>query len=381
MNSMLKIHPTFFFSSLFFCGTLLHAGASPSNLESSLPNPLIIIGKYLVYTFYTMSVLSWFLAMRGKIKFRNSPATFFILAYIPLLLYAIAENNDIVRYLSIILLILTTTVFFEKHFKQYSTEELIGFTIPGVILFVIVSIIYSIDPYNSGLRISGYMTNPNGFALALVVSGILLSAHKFNYLIFILLAHSTLFSLILFSGSKASMIAYGLVILFFLKQKNTSTFVKFFFLSLILLVSFHAEDNLLQSRAFQLDAASLLESGRGELNSKSLLLIKDSPFIGHGMTKHEELLATGNVHNSYTRIFLMVGIPFGVLYFAFLFYGLLLAYFFSPENNTKVFWIIVPIISVGEDYLVGIGSFFFLTFILMLSFLKTNRLNSNKKWK
>ena len=369
---------------LFLSGTLLHSGESLSNAGFIPPLFLIQAGQFYVYAFYAVAVAAFFIKKSNySLNLAQGSYIYFGLGYVTLFLISIIYLEDIERYflLAITTLLVPNAVkiFFGQGKLKIYTDGLVL----GALIYVLTSLAIGFFNFNPDGRFSGYMSNPNAFALSTTICLLILLYFLDRGAIFKSLAVAICLYLIYISGSRAStygsLLAVAVWLWFQLKSKFSpvallAIILIIFTPTIIALTWLEIED---LGRAFQTKEV-FSDSGRDIIYAQAIDLISRNQLTGYGMSAHEDLLGTGNVHSSYLRIFFMVGLPAGIIFFTLYFIGLFRAYLNSPQRGIwRPYALILPLLLIGEDYIVGVGSFYFLSFLLILSIELVERSSNN----
>jgi hypothetical protein len=75
----------------------------------------------------------------------------------------------------------------------------------------------------------------------------------------------------------------------------------------------------------------------------------------------------GNVHNSYLRVAVMLGLPLATTFFVFFFAFLAYVFILRVSPYIKFYFLGLPFAFFGEDYISGVASPFFPFFIFILA--------------
>ena len=324
----------------------------------------------IAYVFYLILIILFcFFGIARVSKHWRLFKPFFILvfSYFILLFWALVTANDYVRYFVIFLSVLLCPigllyVIEETDFKFFSKSVFYTFC-----LFVFLSVVYSFLNYATHPRVSGIHNNPNlmGIWLISLLTVALYLKDYINRSVFFLFL-VVVSVLIILTGSRLAFAA-----LFIMYTPIFLKFKFFSFLSLAFLIAyFLGNGNSLDMgfRAIEIGSA-VSDSGRSLIWDRAIECINTELLVGHGMGGAESCVKIGNVHNSYLRIAVMLGIPLAILFF--------LSYFFflakvltTPVNVfIKLYFIGLPIAFFAEDYLVGFASPFFPFFLFMLALL------------
>jgi hypothetical protein len=360
-------------SLVLFCGTLLHSGRSDSN-TGWVPHPLVIqVGQLAVYATYFGLIVYFTLSfIKGGSRLYRGGYVYVGMAYAFLFAIALAHTDDVLRYFLLAAFSLCIPQALADIQRKKGHEKVIsdGMQAWALIYILMSAAGYVLNDAPSG-RLSGYMTNPNSFGFSIVIA-LLFTLFIGRYS----LARRIVVALIAFylihaTGSRLSALAAAVVILYWIATKANSARTSF--LSILLCITMaciyflvtNADDN---DRSLQF-ASAFSDSGRDVLYQEAVQAIARNPVLGHGMTAHEVLLGTGNIHSSFIRLGFMVGIPLAGIFFLIYACGLFVVFKKAFKGSVlRPFVLILPLFLIGEDYVVGVGSFFYLVLLVMMSF-------------
>ncbi|QRF59005.1 O-antigen ligase [Variovorax paradoxus] len=357
---------------LFLCGTLLHSGESDSNTGWAPPALIVQIGQFSVYTAYGLLLVCFVLILFQR-NFRFYGGGYFQvgMAYVFLLAIAVAHTDDLVRYLVLAITSICIPQVLLKLQKRKGHEEVI---LDGMqawaLMYTLISVSgFLINDAPSG-RLSGYMTNPNSFGFSMVVALLVnLFIGRYSF------AKKTVIGLVEFylihaTGSRLSVLAAAIVVMYWIVARARSSKAGFaplvFFAITVCIYLLIFQNPSEGDRGLQF-ASAFSDSGRDILYQQAIQGIARNPILGYGMTAHELILGTGNVHSSFLRLGFMIGLPLAAVFFLFYAYGLFSVYKMSAKGSMlRPFVMVIPLFFVGEDYIVGVGSFFYFVFLAMM---------------
>ncbi|MGL1028209.1 O-antigen ligase family protein [Vibrio vulnificus] len=362
-------------SILVFTAPLIHIAGydNPFFLNSRLAFPpyLSTFFSWLLYLVY-MLFLFFSINKLKRIFDRNLTIRIFplFLSYCILLVFAIASFSDVSRYvlLTMMVIIVPSAVYFLLNTENEYIEAIKKYSV----FYVVFSFVFVVLNYNPGMRSTGMLGNPNIFSATLLFHLAFLLEYsnrirriRYNYVIITIIT-----SMIFMSGSRSALLVAFLILLpSLLKNKlNFSIICAFMLASLFYFGGNELE--FLTSR-FSIDAYENVasQSGRRVIWESAVYYIKQDYLVGWGMDSPQKLLDTGNVHSSYYRIMLMIGIPLSILSFISMSAFLLFITFSRNISELNIFIVSFFILSLGEDFLVGIGSAMFYYFIISIPLL------------
>ncbi len=260
-----------------------------------------------------------------------------------------------------------------------------------IILIGLMVVFYGVivNPNFFGMRYSGPFGNPNslGFLSALLFGLTYLKSTKNYKTIFILIF---LLFLVMLSGSRA---AFGGVILAILLQ-GTFSFKKILYIIAGIIALIGAQNIASKvgvhtglERIIKSEKSNELLSGREKEYALGILTIKESPILGNGLDKYAWISPkiiresglrridpnfVGNPHNSYIAMFIMYGIPTGLIILVVLIYYILKIIFTGVKQQDLLFLLLYTFIgSFFESRLFGVSGFEGLLFWIVLPLILT----------
>lgn len=320
----------------------------------------------VAYIFYFF--LIFLFAFLGFVKLRTNwklytPMLLLIFSYFILIFWSLVTSSDQVRYLAIFLSVLLCPIGLLYTLERIDLNFLAKIIVFVLSFLVFLSAIYSYLNLSTNFRVSGIHNNPNlmGMWLISLLAVVLYFQQSINKnIIFLFVIVVT--ALVIFSGSRLSFgVLIILLIPFLLKFKLLSIIIFLFF---ILYLFLGGGD--LDFRSVNMSSA-VSDSGRIFIWNRAFECINTEPLIGHGMYGAGDCVKNENVHNSYLRLAVMLGIPLTIFFF-FFFLSFLFKVFIAPVNPfIKFYFLGLPLAFFAEDYIVGFASSFFAFFIFMLA--------------
>lgn len=359
--------------SMFFV-PLVHSGVDIDWLNRInkwlyLPSWVSGVSSVFLFAIYFFSIFYSIYNRKLILEINYIPI---VLIYFLLFVFSLVSFSDVLRYILLFLIIITYPVIIEVLMNDKGVKF-----IPLIIkAYILISLLFCIANF-SFYRFNGMLGNPNIFAAVLLFqSFILLSFNKINedknidLFLFIILI------LMIGSGSRSSILFYLSSYLFFIvkyRKKYLFFIIPVFIFSVhrIIILEPHYFDRVME--LFEGVSAIAKSSGRSDFWYIVAQKILQKPYIGYGMNAPIDVVGSGNIHNSYLRLALMIGVPLTFFIMILLSISLLLS--FINKNNCFFILLSFCMISFGEDFLVGIGSaclFFFL-----FSFHLENKINQN----
>ncbi len=367
---------------MIFLATFIHVPGIDhvfTNTEVKPISPTLgLIASFTLYIYYIGYIV---FSVKFGLKIRPSGLCI-SLGYLILLIFSLGYGEDVVRYSMLFLLALTFTNS-KTYLEIGGLEKYLRCNQYAGILFFIVSAIFDGLYASPGVRLSGYTSNPNIFgALLLYFLCINLTLYDLDGVKNKILdvAISIAFGLyILLSGSRSAIAGCLLVAIYYTVRKN---FIIGFIVILLIMSSFgfvlvNDTDNfnVLINRIESI-SESFEVSGRSDIIEVAFKYISQNWYLGNGMISQELYLGTGNVHNSYVRIIFMVGVAFGFISCGLIILGNVIAFLKSNIQSFafKIFPLFVLGMSIGEDYLVGVGS------CLMFYYFQNMKISANFRY-
>jgi hypothetical protein len=356
---------------LVFFAPLIHIAGEDNpfftNSRIEIPAYFSTVFSYSLFILYLFSafltiVNGRFFPYKEVVK-ETAPIIF---AYCFLFIASISYQSDMARYFLIVIVMLTFPIVINFLLNNYS-----GYlkAIKDVsLLYVFFSFVFVIVNFFPGLRITGMLGNPNIFSATLLfhLAFLIAYSHGVERIRNLNLIVTVLIIFIFLSGSRSALLcAFFISAPMMYKRK---IYFSLIFLACVIFSPLYLDFNFLIDR-FSLSAYENIaaESGRSLIWKNALFYINRDIMFGWGMNAPMDLLDTGNIHNSYYRVILMVGAPLAVLFCFFL--VLFIINTFRDVNKfseLKVFILSFFLLSIGEDFLVGIGSAMFYYFLLAI---------------
>ena len=370
VENILKIKKNIFFLLppviFLLVGSLL--GTAPIENEVfvskryEFPRAIIPLAYYFYFLFITLFLFLGFLRVI-KNPLLLKPMLLLIFSYFILMVWSFFTYSDQLRYFSIFLMVLLCPVGILYMIERVDFVHLARSYVLLLLLLLFLSAIYSYLNFSMNFRISGIYNNSNLMGMWLV-SSLAVTLYFEQYikkqLVFLILA--VIVFLVLLTGSR---LAFGvlcfLLVPYVLKHSFLSIFV-FVFTAVFML--FSVVD--LGFRAVEIGSA-ISDSGRGHIWSMAIQCIYSEPLLGNGMLGAQNCVNTVNVHNSYLRIALMLGIPLASLFFIFFFSFIAKVLIGRVNLFIKFYFLGLPLLFFAEDYVVGLASPFFPFYIFMLA--------------
>lgn len=330
-------------------------------LANALPSTVRDIASLIRWLlFVIISLASVFLISNKKNEYKISlPVVLFSGFYFIQLLYALIDGYDIDRFffLTIFSILVPPFISFVFYYRINILKKIIYL----ILIFLAISLVLNGHLILSGQRFLGFMNNPNAYGISALfwLLILLLANHhslvnkKLFYILFIALILT-----VLLSGSRNALVG-AVLILFFHYQKSLNKLIitGIIILIAILITTYFIDVSFISDRLLNI-SDSYEDSGRSEIWKRSYFAIKSNLWWGNGMNANQIIADTGNMHNSYIRFTLNMGLFFTLIVISFY----LLIIYTCLRNNKKiptllsVFLVIYGLMNVGEDYFVGLGS-------------------------
>lgn len=324
-----------------------------------------IISKISYFAYFLSVTILAFLGLLRVFKINKTltPILFLVFSYFILVFWSLFTFSEQIRYLTIFFSILLCPVGLSYVIERIDLNKFSKSIIVILSLLLFFSVIYSILNYSTHPRVSGIHNNPNlmGMWLVSLLSIILYLDKKIDKKIIFTFIAIVAF-LVIFSGSRLAFGALFIVLIPFLfKHKalfvSALLFVSIYFLLVGVNFDFRAVDM----------SSAVSDSGRIHIWSRAFTCISSEPLVGHGMLGAENCVNSGNVHNSYLRVSVMLGIPLALVFFSS-FFAFLAKVMISPVSPyIKFYFLSLPALLFAEDYIVGFASPFFPFLIFMLA--------------
>jgi hypothetical protein len=337
-----------------------------------IPNWVAIFSsfiRWLIFVYILVRVIQKY--SRCSSYFTKYNFLFSLFYFVPLI-YSIITFTEVLRHFGLFLFSLVLPLFLtmvldlnKQVFKQ------IGWI---VIFLVFINYYVSFGLISLGYRFQGALVNPNLYSvLALFWLLLLLSKDIVSILdsvVILLLSGS-----IIFSGSRNGLIGLIIILLFYVFNKMNIKLIIFIVLFIFLSNTYFSD---YYSR--YTDMMNLIDSsGRGEIWELASRYISLNFFLGNGLDSPEILLGTGNVHNSYVRYLLTMGVPIGAFAISILMFFLFFQICDNHLNRNKplgIFFLIFLVSSFGEDFFVGFGSSIFICINLTIAYISLEEKNN-----
>ncbi|WP_353661126.1 O-antigen ligase family protein [Hydrogenimonas sp. SS33] len=235
-----------------------------------------------------------------------------------------------------------------------------------------------------GGRYTGPFGNPNSLGwLSSLLFGLTYLGKKQSPKTYAMLLF--LLAMVMMSGSRASM--GGVVLAILLKGRLTpkKIFILAFGIAMLFAlqnVASHFGVTTGLDRIIKSEKNNRLLSGRASEYALGILTVKEAPITGHGLDKYayisERILRisgilrkdpnfVGNPHNSFIAMFVMYGIPIGLLVFLTLVLYILKVAFSGIDRKDLLFAVLFSFIAATfESYLFGVSGFEGLIFWMAL---------------
>lgn len=345
---------------------------SQSTMLLSVPPIISIISFYARWIIFIILLLYFLLSTNALTQYITKYNLLFLLFYIFPLLYALFTLTDVFRYFSLAVLafvlpiVITSQIEEEKGFLKMNNFQKI------ILLFIILSIVVSGTAVISGLRFQGILGNPNMYGISAVFWLALIQLCQKTKLNLILTV--VIFITILLSGSRGSLVAGLVVILFAYSQYLKKLLAGLVIITILITVLSNYIDLGFIFDRFGDISNSAGDSGRQPIWDKAFQFINLNPF-GYGMNAPLELIGTGNVHNAYIRFLLTMGYPMTIITLACFFLLLWVAVKDKMTPKPLVGFLFgYALANYGEDFFVGVGSSMFIYVVLTIGMLSYSNL-------
>lgn len=347
-------------------GSLLGTVSNNPNNAIFRPNSLpIVISTIANYLYICLIII---VSIYGFIKLLLTrsiylPHLLLSTSYLIILIWSVVTKADIFRYFVLFISILLCPIGLSHLIKKIHLSTLSKSTNLLLLSLLLLSFIYSMLNISYNPRVSGIFNNPNLFGLWIVASLVVfLIFHKgINPLltwIYVLIAAI----LVILTGSRLAFLL-SIIILYPLMLKHRKYI---FLISLTLIPIFIIQGVNLEFRALEVDSA-ISDSGRSLIWEIALSCINSEPLIGLGMLGHIDCTGFGNVHNSFLRIAIMIGLPLTIIFY--ILYFLAVFKFYKSSNNIYIgfYFLMLPFSLFGEDYIVGFATPYFAFLVLLVA--------------
>lgn len=305
----------------------------------------------------------------GLIRFTKDfrifkPMLMLIFSYFILFFWAIVNSSDYLRYFILLFSILLCPIGILYAIERVNFHNLSRVVVFISSILIILSVIYSYLNLPDLSRISGIHNNPNlmGAWLISLLTVILYFSKGINKNIIYIIV-TIVMLLVLLSGSRLAFIVLFILLIPFIFKYKFFSILAFIFIFFYLLLS----GDETTFRAVEVGSA-VSDSGRESIWERTIECIYLEPLVGHGMFGAENCVNRPNIHNSYLRLALMLGIPLTIVFFLSFFTFLVKSIFLQVNSYIKLYLIGIPLMFFAEDYVSGFASPFFpfLVFILAL---------------
>lgn len=299
-----------------------------------------------------------------------------IFGYFTLAIWAFASNSEQLRYVLLFLGVLLTPAGLNMLLKKSNPVKIRRFVFFTFFIFVGATYFFSFLNLSISTRVSGFHNNPNLMGMW-VVSFLAVflyfaeNSKKSTSIIGVTLC----MILVLMTGSR---LAFGLFLLLIVPVIARKKYLPLLLgIGVFLIVFLYLGEIELTSRGLYL-ANAISDSGRNLIWIQAKECINQSWLVGHGMNGGVECVKSDNLHNSYLRLFVMLGTPLAVIFFIAFFLFTWKVLFSEVNQVLKFYFLGLPLAFFAEDYVVSFASPFFPFFLLMLSLLIYDRRKRNR---
>lgn len=371
-NDLLIIFIIFFILSASFLGT-----GQIQNENHVLKTYVLPYFIGYVNTFIYLFLILIFTTV-GFISFINNHKTYkpmlpLLFSYFILFFWSIITFSDQLRYLLLFLSIFLCPIGIKFFLEKLNFIYLAKYIFFIAFILIFSSAIFSYLNFPELSRVSGIHNNPNlmGMWLVSILTVVLYFSDFINkkYL-YMVVALGTI--LVIFSGSRLAFIVLSILLTpIIFKHKFFSAFaliLSFFYLTI--------SGDETSIRAVEVGSA-VSDSGRENIWAQAIECIYLDPIVGHGMFGAETCLNKPNIHNSYLRLAVMLGIPLTLIFYISFFSFLAKSMFTKVNRFIKLYLVGIPLMFFAEDYVAGFATPFlpFLVFILALFLFDLQKLS------
>ncbi|WP_180054726.1 hypothetical protein [Acinetobacter sp. YH12113] len=362
-NDLLIVFIILFVLSASFLGTGQIQNENHVLKNYVLPNLIGYTNTFIYLVLVLIFIIIGLLSFINNYKIYK-PMLPLLFSYFILFFWSIITVSDQLRYLLLFLSIFLCPIGMLAILEKLNFRSLAKsiFFIASILIFL--STIYSYLNLPELSRVSGIHNNPNlmGMWLVSILTVVLYFSDWVNKkALYIVVTLVTI--LVIFSGSRLAFIILLILLSpIIFKHSFFSTFA--FILGFFYLIMSGDEISI---RAVEVGSA-VSDSGRENIWAQAIECIYLDPIVGHGMFGAESCVNKPNIHNSYLRLALMLGIPLTIVFFLSFFTFLVKSIFLQVNSYIKLYLIGIPLMFFAEDYISGFASPFFpfLVFILAL---------------
>lgn len=358
------------------CASLLGTG--------QIENEGHILKKYVLPSFVGDSALLLYFGLIGFFTILGflhfckdfkiyKPMLMLFISYLILFFWSVVTNSDQLRYLIILLSIFLCPIGIFYNIKKINFKRLAKSTVFSLSILIFFSVLYSYLNLPELSRVSGIHNNPNLMGMWLVSSlAVILYFSEYINKKIILFLVFLIMILVLFSGSRLAFIVLLILLIPFIFKYKFSALI-IFFIGILYLVSTGDETSF---RAVEVGSA-VSDSGRENIWERAIQCIHLDPLVGHGMSGPQTCVEKPNIHNSYLRLAVMLGIPLTLIFYLSFFSFLAKSMFMKVNPFIKLYLVGIPLMFFAEDYVSGFASPFFpfLVFILALFLFDLHKLS------
>lgn len=362
-----------------FLGTT-HVEKSTSRLMLYvLPNIVDQLATYFYISMIFILSVVGFTVWTTKLK-TYFPVLLLMIGYLILLAWSLVSFSDSLRYMILFFAVALCPAGIFYILERSDLEFFAKILVALSFFFISISAFYSFLNYSDFPRVYGIYNNPNLFGMWIFsCTSLLLCFERFLSKFFVVTYLCAAFFLVLLTGSRLAFVLFALLLIPSIWRYKVSLA---FVIPLFFLVALFLGAPGIEVRSLDVTNA-VSDSGRNVIWLRALACIAESPLIGHGMSGAQDCVGVGNVHNSYLRLAVMLGLPLALV-FVILYFGFIGSVLLSKANiYIKLYFIGLPFAFFGEDYVVGVASPFFPFFILMLAILMMDLKSSLsfRRWK
>jgi len=321
--------------------------------------------NFIVYLF----VISIFSGL-GLLHFSKSIKSYkfmlwIIFSYFILFFWSIVTFSDQLRYIFLILGVTLCPFGIFYVIEKVNLKYLSSSIIWTLSILIFLSVIYSYLNFPELSRVSGIHNNPNLMGMWLIaLLAIILYFSEWAHRITVYVVVGVVAILILFSGSRLAFVVFLMLLTPFVLKNKIFSILTLFFGFLYILQNGIGGD----IRALEVGTA-VSDSGRSDIWTLALQCIYMEPLVGHGMLGAESCVNKPNLHNSYLRLAVMIGLPLTILFLVTFIAFLCRVIFMKVSPFLKLYLLAIPLMFFAEDYIVGFLSPFFPFLIFILALL------------
>ena len=334
-----------------------------------LPEYMLTITSALRWSILgAMLIISFFMLRRYKI---STPVLFLTLFYFIQFVYAAVDVFEYRRFFSMTILCLFVPPLLGYIIK--TNKNIVKYLLYSITFLLVVSLLLNGQMILEGRRFLGFMANPNAYgATAVFWLAIILYADSRKLIkksfFFILL--TAIFLTTIFSGSRNALVGLCIVIVFsYYKQINKLIGVSMVLLVITALIAQFIDIAFATERLGNI-AQAFTDTERDEIWARAQQSINQNFWFGNGMDANWRIVGIGNMHNSYIRFLLNMGIIYTVLALLMYFISIASAHFNKRVPPVFVGYLIAfALMNVGEDFFVGLGSVVFVNLLFVYGFI------------